>query len=59
MTRLEDIAQRVVSAVEETYKTVKGDQHRNVQLVHKVEKIMLPMRIITEAEYKESKIVRD
>ena len=58
-TRMEDIAQRVVFAVEETYKAVKDDQHRNVQLVHKVEKIILPMRIITEAEYKESKIVRD
>ena len=56
---MEDIAQRVVSAVEETYKTVKDDQYRNLQLVHKVEKIMLPVRIITEKEYEESKIVRD
>jgi len=59
MTRMEDIAQRVVSAVEETYKSVKNDQHRNVSLVHMVEKIQLPVRVITEKEYQESKIVRD
>lgn len=58
-TRMEDIAERVVSAVEETYNIVKDDQYRNLQLVHKVEKIKLPVRIITEKEYQESKIVRD
>lgn len=58
-TRMQDIAERVVSAVEESYKTVKDDQYRNLQLVHKVEKIKLPVRIITEKEYEESKIVRD
>jgi len=47
-TRMEDIAARVVSAVEESYKTVKDDRYRNLQLVHKVEKIKLPVRIITE-----------
>ena len=59
LTRMEDIAQRVVTAVEETYKTVKDDQYRNPQLIHKVEKIMLPVRVITRKEYEESKIVRD
>jgi hypothetical protein len=59
MTRMEDIAQRVVTAVEETYKTVKNEQYKNLQLVHKVEKIKLPVRIITEKEYQESKMVRD
>ena len=59
MTRMEDIAQRVVSAVEETFETVKNEQYKNLQLVHKVEKIKLPVRIITEKEYEESKIVRD
>ena len=58
-TRMDDIAERVVSAVEETYKTVKNDQYRNLQLIHKVEKIKLPVRIITKKEYEESKIVRD
>lgn len=59
ITRMEDIAQRVVSAVEETYKSVKDDQHRNITLIHKSEKIMLPVRIITENEYEESKKIRD
>ena len=59
MSRMDDIAERVVSAVEATYNTVKNDQYRNVELVHKVEKIMLPVRIITETEYQESKKVRD
>lgn len=58
-TRMDDIAERVVSAVEESYKIVKDDQYRNLQLVHKVEKIKLPVRIITEKEYQDSKIVRD
>ncbi|MDO8994968.1 MAG: hypothetical protein Q7U83_18015 [Daejeonella sp.] len=58
-SRMDDIAERVVAAVEETYKTVKNDQYRNLQLVHKVEKIKLPVRIITEKEYEESKIVQD
>jgi hypothetical protein len=58
-TRMDDIAERVVSAVEESYKIVKDDQYRNPQLVHKAEKIMLPVRIITEKEYQDSKIVRD
>jgi hypothetical protein len=59
MTRMEDIAQRVVTAVEETYETVKNEQYKNLQLVHKVEKIKLPVRIITEKEYQESKMVQD
>lgn len=59
MTRLEDIAQRVINAAEQTYNAVKNDRHTDVKLVHKVEKLNLPMRIITQAEYKESMDVRD
>jgi hypothetical protein len=58
-TRMEDIAQRVVSAVEQTYQAVKDDPYRGVALVHKVEKIRLPMRVITAEEYKASKTARD
>jgi len=51
LTRLEEIARRVVRAVTETYEVVKDDCHTDVPLKHKVEKICLPMRIVTEAEY--------
>lgn len=58
-TRLDDIAERVVTAVEKTYEVVKNERNSDVRLVHKVEKLQLPERIITEAEYKESRVVRD
>jgi hypothetical protein len=48
-----------VNAVEEAYETVKEDRHSDVIFVHKVETLTLPMRIITEAEYKDSKAVSD
>lgn len=57
--RMEDIAQRIVWAVDKTYEAVKNDAHTNVPLIHKVEKLLLPMRIITEEESKNSMQVRD
>jgi hypothetical protein len=51
LTRLEEIARRVVLAVEESYETVKGDLHNNVQLIHKVKSLNLPLRLVTEQEY--------
>lgn len=58
-TRMEDITARIVRSVEETYALVKSDQHKQVQFVHKTEVLKLPMRIITQAEYDESKQVED
>jgi hypothetical protein len=55
LTRLEEIARRVVRAVDEAYEVVRDDQHARVPLVHKVETIRLPMRVVTEAEYAEAK----
>jgi len=55
LTRLEEIARRVVRAVEEAYEAVKDERHADVPLVHKVETIRLPMRLVTEAEYAEAK----
>jgi hypothetical protein len=57
--RMEDIAQRIVWAIDKTYEAVKNEAHTNVPLIHKVEKLVLPMRIITEVEYKNSMQVRD
>ena len=55
LTRLDEIARRVVRAVEEAYEVVKGDRHADVPLVHKVETLRLPMRLVKEAEYAEAK----
>ena len=55
LSRLDEIARRVTTAVEDAYKTVKNDRHIDVCLVHKVETIQLPMRLVTEAEYIEAK----
>ncbi len=55
LTRLEEIARRVVRAVDEAYEVVKEDRHAEVPLVHKVETVRLPMRLVTEAEYAEAK----
>ena len=53
--RLEEIARRIVRAVDEAYEVVKNDRHADVPLIHKIEKIRLPMRLVTEAEYGEAK----
>jgi hypothetical protein len=59
LNRLEEIARRIVIAVEEAYETVKDDRHVNVQLIHKVETLTLPIRLVTEQEYIFSKAERD
>lgn len=58
-SRLDDIAERIVRAVENTYETVKNDQHTNVIFFHETENLQLPMRIITKEEYLESKKVTE
>jgi hypothetical protein len=59
LSRLEEIARRIVLAVEEAYETVKDDRYANVQLIHKMENLTLPMRLVTEEEYVFSKAERD
>jgi hypothetical protein len=51
LSRLEEIARRIVLAVDETYEAVKDDRHGDPVLIHKVEDLELPMRAVTEAEY--------
>lgn len=55
LNRLDEIARRIVSAVDDAYEVVKNDRHTDVSLIHKVETIQLPMRLVTEAEYTEAK----
>jgi hypothetical protein len=59
LSRLDEIARRIVLAVEEAYETVKDDRYDNVQLIHKAETLSLPMRLVTEKEYIFSKGERD
>ncbi len=58
-TRMDDIAARIIRAVEETYEIVKDDKHSDVPFAHRVEKLKLPQRIITAAEYLDSKKVTE
>ncbi|MDT8304048.1 MAG: hypothetical protein RQ760_21380, partial [Sedimentisphaerales bacterium] len=55
LNRLDEIARRIVRAVDDTYEVVKNDRHTDVPLIHKVEIIQLPMRLVAEAEYTEAK----
>jgi len=58
-SRMDDIAQRVVEAVERTYQVVKNDKHADIAFMHRAEKLQLPMRIITREEADSSRRVRD
>ena len=55
LTRLEELARRIVGAVDETFEAVKNDRHAGVPLIHKVETLQLPMRLVSDAEYAEVK----
>jgi len=55
LTRLEEIARRIVISVNDAYEIVKSDRRADVPLIHKVETIRLPMRLVTDAEYVEAK----
>lgn len=55
LNRLDEIARRIVRAVDDAYETVKNDRHLDVPLIHEVETIRLPMRLVTETEYIEAK----
>ena len=51
LSRLEEIGRRISLAVEETYETVKNNRYEDVEFVHKVEIVNLPLQKITEEEY--------
>jgi hypothetical protein len=57
LSRLDEISRRVVRAVDEAYEAVKNDQHTDVQLIHKVEKISLPEQLVTEAQCADAKAI--
>ncbi len=49
---LNEIANRIVDAVIRSYEAVQGERENNVVIHHDVEKISLPMRLVTDKEYK-------
>jgi hypothetical protein len=55
LDRLDEIARRIVKAVDDAYQTVKNDRHTDVPLIHKIDTIQLPMRLVTKTEYIEAK----
>jgi hypothetical protein len=59
LNRLEEIARRIVRAVDEAYEVVHQDHHADVPLVHRVETLQLPMRSVSETEYAEAKAICD
>ncbi len=52
--RLDEIARRVLAALEDTYEVVQMERQNDIPLVHKKESISLPMRIVTKSEFESS-----
>lgn len=52
LSRLDEIARRVIRAWEEAYDGARQEKFDDVPLVHVVESVELPRRLITEEEYK-------
>jgi hypothetical protein len=50
LDRLEEIARRIVAAWEEAYEGARQEQHADAPLVHRVDTLKLPMRLVTQEE---------
>jgi hypothetical protein len=55
LTRTEEIARRIVAAVEDVLPLAKGDIRTDVVMAHRVEEIQLPVRKVTEEELAQAK----
>ena len=55
LTRLQEIARRIDLAVDEAYQGAKQDVRFDVTLIHHVNDIPLPVRMVTEAEATEAR----
>jgi hypothetical protein len=53
--RLDEISRRILSAVEDTYEVVQTERQNYVPIIHRIEEVTLPMRIVTNSEYESSK----
>jgi hypothetical protein len=52
LTRLDELARRIVSAWDEAFEGARQEMHSDLPLVHKVQTIDLPVRKVTEPEWK-------
>ena len=50
LSRLEDIARRIVTAWDEAFQGAEQERHSDVMLIHKVQQIELPLREVTAQE---------
>jgi len=50
LTRLQEIARRIVSAFDEAYDGAKQEIHHDVVLAHRVARLDLPVRMVTDEE---------
>ncbi len=50
LTRTQEIARRIVAAVDDVYPLAKSDIRTDVVMAHRVEDLQLPVRKVTEAE---------
>ncbi len=55
LDRLEELARRLVHAVDEAFEPASKDIRTDVPLVHRVEELRLPVRKITEEEMRQAK----
>ncbi len=55
LTRLQEIARRIDLAVDEAYQGAKQDIRFDVTLIHRVQDIQLPVRMVTETEAAEAR----
>ncbi|NUM55160.1 MAG: hypothetical protein HUU46_16065 [Candidatus Hydrogenedentes bacterium] len=55
LTRLEELARRIVQGWEEAYDGARQEKHGDVVFAHRVETIELPLRIVTDEEYTAAK----
>lgn len=55
LTRLQEIARRIVQAIDEAYEAAKPDIRMDVPLVHKVSELPLPIRKVTDEEAAQAK----
>lgn len=54
LTRLEEIARRIVRAVDEAYEVASGDRRSDLPFIHQVRELRLPLRRVTEAEVEDA-----
>jgi hypothetical protein len=55
LTRLQEIARRICQAVDEAYEVTQKETGADIPLVHKVEQIKLPVRMVTDEELAHAK----